>query len=81
MARLAVVMIAAGLVAASGGVVFHNGLIAAAGVAMLLVALLVRLLQPPARLGGTPRPRFGPTTVASTIGSDAGRPIDFTPRD
>ncbi len=75
-------LIVVGLGCAGIGIVFHNGLVAVGGVALLLLALLVRLLIPQQRTsGGYARPKFGPTTVASTISGDAGRPIDFTPRD
>jgi type IV secretory pathway TrbD component len=78
------VLIASGLACAGVGVVFHNGLVAVCGVVALLAAVLVRPLarrDPRDRAAHLRRPRFGPTTVASTIGGDASRPIDFTPRD
>jgi hypothetical protein len=74
-------LIAGGVMAAVIGITFHNGLLAVGGVVLLLAALLVRSIHPSPRIGHVARPKFGPTTVASTVGGDASRPIDFTPRD
>jgi hypothetical protein len=70
----------AGLICGALGVAWSKGLLAVLGVVLLVAGLLLRSLTP-ARRVAPDRPRFGPTTVASTVGDAGGRPIDITPRD
>jgi hypothetical protein len=72
-------VMAVGAVCAVLGAFWNRGMLAVAGVVLLVAGALLRLLQSPPREGPVQRPRFGPTTVASTVGTDAGRPIDIAP--
>jgi membrane-bound ClpP family serine protease len=75
-------LLAAGLICGVMGIVWHMGLVAVTGVVMLIAGLLVRSLAPrPAQTSSdVERPRFGPTSVASTVPGGGGRPFD-APRD
>lgn len=74
-------LLTAGLICGVLGVTWHKGLLAVTGVVLLFAGLMLRSLAPKAPLGEPERPRFGPTTVASTLPGDPGRPLDMTPRD
>jgi uncharacterized iron-regulated membrane protein len=75
-------LFAAGLICGVLGVAWHVGLLAVTGVVLLIAGLLVRSLaprpvEPPSDVE---RPRFGPTSVASTVPGGGARSFD-PPRD
>jgi uncharacterized membrane protein len=75
-------VLTAAIVCGVAGIAWRQGLIAVAGVVLLIIGLLLRLLAPRTPAPGYARARFGPTSVATTIPSDADKPmIDIKPHD